>query len=77
MSNTNLQDFYDRCENFDWFYEMSDDGRVYRDGVAAHAKLKAEAVSDAEKMVIYVAWKDHYFSGLQFGTVKKERPVRP
>jgi hypothetical protein len=74
---TDLQQFYDKCQGFDWFYEMSDDGRVWRNGVAAHAALKAEADSSPEKLAIYGAWKAHIYSGVPWGTAKIARPERP
>jgi len=39
----NLNEFYQRCENFDWYFDFSDDGRVFREGASGYAKLEAEA----------------------------------
>jgi hypothetical protein len=75
--NSVTQGFYDRCESFDWYYEYSDDHRVWQRGCAAHDALRAEAISDPEKDVIYQAWHKHMFSGVEFGTDKAPRPARP
>lgn len=36
-----LEMFNDMCKNHDWYYNYSDDHRVWKAGVAAESKLKA------------------------------------
>jgi hypothetical protein len=72
-----LTEFYDACARFDWFYEMSDDHRVWSAGPAARHKLLEEAKTEPAKMQVFDAWQRHVFSGEPFGTQKVTKPERP
>jgi hypothetical protein len=73
------QEFYDACERHDWFYQMSDDGRVFRAGRATSEQLQAEASVDStgRKLAIFESWSDYHFSGPAYGSEKAPKPVRP
>jgi hypothetical protein len=72
-----LAEFYDRCAAFDWFYDYSDDHRVWQRGCAAHDVLRAESARDPAKREIYQAWRRHMFGGPEWGTQKAPCPERP
>jgi hypothetical protein len=72
-----LRDFYDRLEKADWYYEMSDDQRVWRAGCAAFDKIVAETETSDEKKDLYNRWRAHMFSGDPWKTVRAPRPERP
>lgn len=74
---TALQDFYDRLERADWYYDFSDDDRVWRAGTAAFQRLRAEAHSDPAKLALYGAFHDHMFSGPSWKTPRAPKPKRP
>lgn len=71
------REFYDRCEKFDWFYAMSDDGRVYNAGKREHQELLALTETDPALAAIYGFWYAYMFSGPAFETERGPRPERP
>lgn len=72
-----LQEFYDKCAAFDWYYEYSDDHRVWQRGCTAHDALRAEAASDPAKSEIYQAWHKHMFTGEPWKSERAPRPEKP
>jgi hypothetical protein len=52
-------EYFDRLSRHDWFYEYSDDGRVYRKGRDAEASLKADARDNPWRMQALVLWQEH------------------
>lgn len=69
-------EFFKACRNFDWFYVMSDDSRVYRQGREAEDKMKQEAAHDTVKANMFQAWNAHVCSGEAFGKEKLPEPQR-
>ena len=51
-----IEQFFIACQTFDWFYQYSDDHRVWRAGDTAEKKLQAEASSDPIKRKILTDW---------------------
>lgn len=45
----NIEEYEQALERHDWFYHMSDDGRVYRAGREAAIKLKNIAASGTDE----------------------------
>lgn len=70
-------DFYDACEAFDWFYEMSDDSQVWRRGEVVRRALMSHAPEGSENRAIWRAWVDYHYSGEPWSTEKKPAPMRP
>lgn len=54
------QEFFQACEYFDWYFEMSDDHRIWKRGVARMQELKKEAAQDAMKQSILEAFIRHH-----------------
>ncbi len=69
-----LQDFYIKLEQHDWFYEMSDDHRVWQKGKDANNLLARQATIDPEYFKLYEAYRRYVFSGPEFGNEKKPKP---
>lgn len=72
-----LSDYYDLLAQHDWYFSYSDDGRVYRAGVASLRTLREIARESEEHQELYLAFQRHYFSGAQWGTEKQALPERP
>lgn len=69
-----IQSFYDDLVHHDWYYEYSDDGRVWRQGRADKERLEAEAkAGGVEYEALYQGFARHYFS---YGN-GPELPARP
>lgn len=72
-----LQEFYDKLESHDWFFEFSDDHFVWTRGNEQALELAAEAERDEQKQRLSEEYHDHVFSGPNFGTEKATKPERP
>ena len=71
------QEFFKLCESHDWYYEYSDDGRVWRKGREQHEKLQSMVAKHEEYRAIYRSWAEHKFSGAHMKTEKKPKPIMP
>ncbi len=71
----NLKEFDSMLKNFDWYYQMSDDNRVWRAGESANARIREVAKTSAEHNELYEVWSKHYFSGASWGNVKFTREM--
>ncbi len=71
-----LKEFYDKLEKHDWWYCMSDDGKVYERGSQNFEKLKKIANESTEHMTLYMQYSN-YVDSLVNGPKlpKPERPV--
>ena len=69
-----LKAYFDMCRNFDWYFENSDDDRVYTAGMKCREKLREFADSDEVLMKVYKAWEAYEFSGDLFGTPQLPEP---
>lgn len=70
-------EFWNACNNFDWFYDFSDDHRVWQKGNRAKGLLVREIKQSPVRREIYDGFYKHAFSGPHFGTEKSEKPVQP
>lgn len=52
--------FWTMCRLHDWFYMMSDDPEVYRDGLESEERLQELAEQSPAHAEIYAAWHDHH-----------------
>lgn len=69
-------EFFNACSGFDWFYEMSDDHRVWSAGHARRQILLAESKTDPVKEAMWEAWAKHKYSGEPWGTEQLPPPQR-
>lgn len=65
-----LSSFYDRLNVHDWFYDYSDDHRVWARGCADRAELRAIAMSSPAHRSLYNEFSAHVFR-------KTPIPARP
>lgn len=56
-----VRKYWTACRLHDWFYMMSDDPEVYRNGAESEADLLREAWNKPDLTEMYEAWKDHMF----------------
>jgi regulator of PEP synthase PpsR (kinase-PPPase family) len=59
MEQLNLQEYYDKLKAFDWFYEFSDDGRVWREGKTNHAILKGLSKTSERHEALYRSYETY------------------
>jgi len=70
-----LKEFDSMLRTFDWYYQMSDDNRVWRAGESANARIREVAKTSAEHNELYEVWSKHYFSGASWGNEKFTREM--
>jgi hypothetical protein len=69
--------FWDELNRADWYYNYSDDHRVWQSGSDAFAKLEAKAKKSPELQALYDGFKAHHFSGKPWGNEQAPKPERP
>lgn len=69
------QAFFNECKKHDWFYNYSDDSRVWNAGRVDKDRLLAIASNKPELKSIWEAWAEHMFSGKDFGKEPKPKPT--
>lgn len=62
------QEFFDKVNRHDWFYEYSDDHRVWREGSNSFDTIRNAMKENAEFRAIYDEFTAYY---------NKERETRP
>lgn len=72
----NPQEYWDRLNTRDWFFEFSDDPRAIRDGDKETAELRTLAVTKELKAMVD-GFMAHHYSGPAFDTPKLAKPPRP
>lgn len=71
-----LAEFYARLERHDWWYEMSDDPKVFRAGQAERDALRVIAITGPEHQDLYEAMVAHHrWNGTGARPPKPARPV--
>ena len=71
------QEFFKQCQSHDWYYQYSDDGRVYDRGRETSHRLQSKAKTHPALMEIYKSWSNYKFTGKSFGTEQSPEPVIP
>ena len=70
-----VEQYFALCENFDWFYDFTEDFRIWQKGKETNFNLMKYAEQNLTYMRIYTAWKTFNFSGANFGTPQKPKPL--
>lgn len=73
----NLTQLWDQLDRHDWFYNYSDDHRVWSAGLAEESRLRAEAGRIPGGTELYESFAKHHFSGEPWKTPKQPKPERP
>jgi hypothetical protein len=71
------QEFFKQCKAHDWYYQYSDDGRVYDRGREASHRLQSKASTHPSLKEIYKSWSDYMFTGKTFGNEQAPKPIMP
>ena len=53
--------FWTMCRLHDWFYHMSDDPGVWRDGQESESNLRHLMKDNPVLIEVYRQWKDYHF----------------
>jgi len=71
-----LLEFYDALNSHDWYFEFSDDHRIWRAGRAYLDRLEVAARESKQHQILFDAFAKHYFSGEPWKTPKAPFPER-
>lgn len=72
-----LADFWDMLNSHDWYYDWSDDHRVWQAGRTVKEKLVLISGQSDTHKALYDGFTSHYFSGDAWHTEKKQKPEKP
>lgn len=72
-----LQEYYDALVKHDWYWGLSDDMRVIREGTERAMKLQQEAELDPEKMALYMIFCARVNENVEKGVITTPMPERP
>lgn len=72
-----LLELWDQLNQHDWFYQYSDDIRVYRAGNSDRERLSALSKTIPGGPELLEAFTKHHFSGEPWSTPKAPKPPRP
>ncbi len=62
---------YDKLlRGHDWYYNYSDDGRVWRAGESVQSQIVSLSKMSEDHLTLYNAWSKYYFSGPNFNSEK-------
>ena len=64
-----------KLQSHDWYYNYSDDNRVYNAGLAEERDLRAIARTDPELEQLFESYLAFVFSGPTFGIPKQPAPT--
>lgn len=56
-----LQKYWDDLKHHDWYFDYSDDGRVWRRGADRHAALRGIATKDRAYAELFHGWAKYMF----------------
>lgn len=77
VENITLVEYYDALERFDWYFDFSDDHRVWSAGNKRKAELISMSKKGAEYKALWDGFKEFHFSGEPWNTEKAPKPERP
>lgn len=70
-------EYWDKLNAHDWYYDFSDDHRVWERGTKQEDDLRALANSVEDGKELYEAFHKYMFSGKSWGTERFPKPERP
>lgn len=65
--------FWTMCRIHDWFYHMSDDPSVYREGADRESDILAIAEKSPAHRAVYEAWRAYHFESGEKPSEPKEK----
>jgi hypothetical protein len=72
-----LTDYYDLLAKHNWYYNFSDDNRVWRAGEINLTHLLNIAHESAAHAELYRQFEEYHFSGSAFDKPAKPMPIKP
>lgn len=72
-----LPEFYDLLAKHDWYFDYSDDFRVWQRGQAERQRIRTIAKESVEHNDLFRAFYAHYFNGPAWSTERQPLPERP
>jgi hypothetical protein len=66
----NLQDFDKLLRSHDWYYQYSDDHRVYLAGERQHDAIRRASKESPDHLKLFDSWTEYFFSGENWNTPK-------
>lgn len=72
-----LSAFYRLLEKHDWYFEFSDDHRVWTDGQSELESIERYAKTSDKHMKLYEDYKRHMFTGKLWGNEQAPKPMCP
>lgn len=72
-----LKEYYKMLKEHDWYFDWSDDGRVWEKGRAAHSRLAAMSTQSPEHKALWEGFKSHKFTGKPWNTEQAPMPEEP
>jgi hypothetical protein len=76
-----LKEYWKILNGHDWYYNYSDDQRVWRAGCDAQKRIEGIAKESPEHQALYSGFHSHYFYGktseFQKNDKRPPKPVRP
>jgi hypothetical protein len=72
-----LREYYKQLEQHDWYYEWSDDFRVWQRGRDDKTRLEEISKLSSKHESLFIEYTRHKFSGKPWGTEKSPKPDLP
>lgn len=72
-----LNEYWDKLNCHDWYYQFSDDHRIWRNGETVNKQLAAIANQSPEHMALWDGFSKWAFSGPAWDTEKAPKPEKP
>ncbi len=72
-----LLEYYNELEKHDWYFNYSDDHRVWSNGNSNLKRLQKLSMLSEKHRDLYEAYEAHIFSGDAFGRIKQLKPEKP
>lgn len=69
-----LAEYFEKLETHDWYYEFSDDGRIFDRGHSNQLALEAISKTSEKHKKMFDDFSAYHSSGDAFGTPKLPRP---
>lgn len=75
--SVSLREFYSMLENHDWYFDWSDDMRVYRAGKESLNKLISLSQVSPKHRELFQDFESYMFTGEPWGDERSDRPKIP
>lgn len=77
METVTLKEYYQMLDKHDWYFDWSDDGRVWEKGRANNSRLAAISTQSPKHKELWEGFKKHKFTGKPWNTEQAPKPEEP